>query len=173
MSDYEGRYEGNGEDADNYGGGSSPQPHGGSHGVRTITATPSLGIVDAFAVFLAEEKHEALILGFCNCISGLLYLFWLYTEVRSARLPEKIGEHGSRDYERESSKSREKDRDKGRDKDRDRDRDRERDRGSDRERSKDRDRERIGKGTEIGTGTVTIEIAIGIGIAVKEGNGQG
>lgn len=32
MSDYEGRYEGNGEDADNYGGGSSPQPHGGSHG---------------------------------------------------------------------------------------------------------------------------------------------
>lgn len=49
-------------------------------------------IVDAFAVFLAEEKHEALILGFCNCISGLLYLFWLYTEVRSARWPEKIGE---------------------------------------------------------------------------------
>lgn len=32
MSDYEGRYEGNGEDADNYGGGSSPQPRGSSHG---------------------------------------------------------------------------------------------------------------------------------------------
>ncbi|KAE7999900.1 hypothetical protein FH972_004284 [Carpinus fangiana] len=32
MSDYEGRYEGNGEDADNYGGVSSPQPRGSSHG---------------------------------------------------------------------------------------------------------------------------------------------
>ena len=32
MSDYEGRYEGNGEDADNYGGGSSPQLRGSSHG---------------------------------------------------------------------------------------------------------------------------------------------
>ena len=55
-------------------------------------------------------------------------------------------QHGSRDYERESSKSREKDREKGRDKerdrDRDRDRDRERDRDKDRERSKDRDRDR-------------------------------
>lgn len=32
MADYDGRYEGNGEDVDNYGGGSSPQPRGGSHG---------------------------------------------------------------------------------------------------------------------------------------------
>lgn len=30
MTDYEGRYEGNGEDLDNY--GSSPQPRGSSHG---------------------------------------------------------------------------------------------------------------------------------------------
>ena len=33
MADYEGRYDGNGEDVDNYGGGgSSPQPRGSSHG---------------------------------------------------------------------------------------------------------------------------------------------
>lgn len=33
MADYDARYEGNGEDVDNYGGGgSSPQPLGGSHG---------------------------------------------------------------------------------------------------------------------------------------------
>ncbi|XP_062154958.1 splicing factor U2af large subunit B isoform X2 [Alnus glutinosa] len=93
MSDYEGRYEGNGEDAENYGGGSSPQPRGSSHG----------GPED-----LGDSKSQ----------------------------------HGSRDYERESSKSREKDREKGRDKERDRDRDRDRDRGNDREKSKDRDRDR-------------------------------
>lgn len=35
MADDEGRYEGNGEDVDNYGGegGSSPQPRGSSHGM--------------------------------------------------------------------------------------------------------------------------------------------
>ncbi|XP_075656074.1 splicing factor U2af large subunit A isoform X2 [Castanea sativa] len=97
MSDYEGRYEGNGEDADNYGGGSSPPPRGSSHG--------------------GPEDHS-----------------------------DTKSQHGSRDYERETSKSREKDREKGRDKerdrDRDRDRDRERDRDKDRERSKDRDRDR-------------------------------
>lgn len=32
MTDYDGRYEGNGEDADNYGDGFSPQVRGGSHG---------------------------------------------------------------------------------------------------------------------------------------------
>lgn len=33
MTDYEGRYDGNGEDADNYGdGGSSPQPRATNHG---------------------------------------------------------------------------------------------------------------------------------------------
>ncbi|KAJ8769589.1 hypothetical protein K2173_005192 [Erythroxylum novogranatense] len=46
--------------------------------------------------------------------------------------------HGSRGYERESSRSREKDREKGRDKERERDRERDKDG----ERSKDRDRER-------------------------------
>ncbi|ONH96782.1 hypothetical protein PRUPE_7G151700 [Prunus persica] len=96
MTDYEGRYEGNGEDADNYGdGGSSPQPRATNHG----------GPDD-------------------------------YSDSKS--------QHGSRDYERESSKSREKEREKGRDKekDRDRDRERERDRDRDRGRSKDKDRER-------------------------------
>lgn len=34
MADDDGRYEGNGEDLDNYGGGgSSPQPRGSSHGM--------------------------------------------------------------------------------------------------------------------------------------------
>ena len=32
MTDYDGRYEGNGEDVDNYGDGFSPQARGGSHG---------------------------------------------------------------------------------------------------------------------------------------------
>lgn len=32
MTDYDGRYEGNGEDADNYGDGFSPQARGASHG---------------------------------------------------------------------------------------------------------------------------------------------
>ncbi|PON67704.1 U2 snRNP auxilliary factor, large subunit, splicing factor [Parasponia andersonii] len=98
MADYEGRYDGNGEDADNYGGGvSSPQPRGSSHG----------GPDD-------------------------------YSDSKS--------QHGSRDYEKESSKSREKEREKGREKERDRDRDRERDRdggrSKDRDREKDRERER-------------------------------
>ncbi|XP_042962646.1 splicing factor U2af large subunit B-like isoform X3 [Carya illinoinensis] len=94
MSDYEGRYEGNGEGADNYGGGSSPQTRGGSHG--------------------GPDDNS-----------------------------DSRSKHGSRDYERASSKSRE-DKEKGRDKERDmdRDRDRERVKSSDRERSKDRDRDR-------------------------------
>eukprot|EP00258_Populus_trichocarpa_P041406 XP_024457425.1 splicing factor U2af large subunit A isoform X2 [Populus trichocarpa] len=51
-------------------------------------------------------------------------------------------QHGSRDYERESSKGREKERSRDSDRDRDRDRDRKRDRDKDREKSRGRDRER-------------------------------
>ncbi|KAK7334431.1 hypothetical protein VNO80_26188 [Phaseolus coccineus] len=54
--------------------------------------------------------------------------------------------HGSRDYDRESSRSRDKEREKGRDRERKRekgrDRERSRDRDSERSRDKDRDRER-------------------------------
>ncbi|XP_052300347.1 splicing factor U2af large subunit B isoform X3 [Citrus sinensis] len=51
-------------------------------------------------------------------------------------------QHGSRDYERGSSRSREKEKEKGRDKDRDRDRDRDRTREKDRDREKSRDTDR-------------------------------
>ncbi|KAL3592028.1 hypothetical protein D5086_010668 [Populus alba] len=55
-------------------------------------------------------------------------------------------QHGSRDYERESSKGREKERSRDRDRDRDRkrdqDRDREKSRGRDRERDRDKDSDR-------------------------------
>ncbi|KAL1357935.1 splicing factor U2af large subunit B-like isoform X3 [Arachis stenosperma] len=65
-------------------------------------------------------------------------------------LPDSKSHHGSREYDRESSRSREKEREKGREKDRkrdkgrDRDRDREisRDRDTERSRERDRDRER-------------------------------
>ncbi|XP_043715041.1 splicing factor U2af large subunit B-like isoform X7 [Telopea speciosissima] len=46
--------------------------------------------------------------------------------------------HGSRDYERESSRSRDKEREKGRDKDRERDTEKDRDRERDRDRDRDR-----------------------------------
>ncbi|KAJ6919444.1 hypothetical protein NC651_013414 [Populus alba x Populus x berolinensis] len=55
---------------------------------------------------------------------------------------ESKSQHGSRDYERESSKGREKERSRDSDRDRDRDRDRKRDRDKDREKSRGRDRER-------------------------------
>ncbi|XP_010999970.1 PREDICTED: splicing factor U2af large subunit B-like isoform X3 [Populus euphratica] len=53
-------------------------------------------------------------------------------------------QHGSRDYERESSKGREKERsrDSDRDRKRDRDKDREKSRGRDRDRERDRDKDR-------------------------------
>ncbi|GAV69505.1 RRM_1 domain-containing protein/RRM_5 domain-containing protein/RRM_6 domain-containing protein [Cephalotus follicularis] len=93
MSDYEGRYEGNGEDIDNndnnnYVDGSSPLPR-------------------------APDGHN-----------------------------DSKSQHGSRDYEKESSKSREKDRERGRDKEKDRDRERNREKDRDREKSRDKDRER-------------------------------
>ncbi|XP_057453918.1 splicing factor U2af large subunit B-like isoform X2 [Lotus japonicus] len=62
-------------------------------------------------------------------------------------LTDSKSHHGSRDYDRESSRSREKERDKGREKDRkrekgrDRDREKSRDRDRDHERSRDRDRD--------------------------------
>ncbi|BAT92972.1 Splicing factor U2af large subunit [Vigna angularis] len=61
-------------------------------------------------------------------------------------LTDSKSHHGSRDYDRESSRSRDKEREKGRDRDRKREkgreRERSRDRDSERSRDKDRDRER-------------------------------
>ncbi|XP_061339580.1 splicing factor U2af large subunit A-like isoform X7 [Gastrolobium bilobum] len=56
-------------------------------------------------------------------------------------LTDSKSRHGSRDYDRESSRIREKEREKGRDRDRDRERskDRERDRDGEKERDRDRD----------------------------------
>ncbi|KAJ6304964.1 hypothetical protein OIU77_019291 [Salix suchowensis] len=51
-------------------------------------------------------------------------------------------QHGSRDYERESSKSREKERSRDRDRDRKRDRDKDREKSRDRERDRDKDSDR-------------------------------
>ncbi|KAK7401491.1 hypothetical protein VNO78_13017 [Psophocarpus tetragonolobus] len=63
-------------------------------------------------------------------------------------LTDSKSHHGSRDYDRESSRSRDKEREKGRDRERkrekgrDRERERSRDRDSERSRDKDRDREK-------------------------------
>uniref|UniRef100_K7KYQ5 Splicing factor U2af large subunit n=1 Tax=Glycine max TaxID=3847 RepID=K7KYQ5_SOYBN len=63
-------------------------------------------------------------------------------------LTDSKSHHGSRDYDRDSSRSRDKEREKGRDREkkrekgRDRERDRSRDRDSERSRDKDRDREK-------------------------------
>ncbi|KAJ8765645.1 hypothetical protein K2173_014767 [Erythroxylum novogranatense] len=54
----------------------------------------------------------------------------------------KSQQHGSREYERESSRSRGKDREKGRDKEGDRDREKDRERSKDRVRDRDRERDR-------------------------------
>lgn len=57
MTDYEGRYERNGEDLDNYGGGSSP-PRGGSHGglddpsESKSQVTSLLVIIDVYYSFI-------------------------------------------------------------------------------------------------------------------------
>ncbi|XP_038722937.1 splicing factor U2af large subunit B-like isoform X4 [Tripterygium wilfordii] len=97
MTEYEGRYEGNGggeEFDNNYPAGFSPQPRASSHGHG------------------GADDHS-----------------------------DSKSQHGSRDYERESSKSREKDRVK-REEDRERDGNRERSKDMDREKSRDRERDR-------------------------------
>ncbi|XP_059456172.1 splicing factor U2af large subunit B isoform X2 [Corylus avellana] len=116
MSDYEGRYEGNGEDADNYGGVSSPQPRGSSHG----------GPED-----LSDSKSQH---------GSRDY------ERESSKSREKDREKGrdkERDRDRDRERDRGSDREKSKDRDRDRERDRDRDRDRDRhhrDRHRDRDR---------------------------------
>ncbi|XP_023893143.1 splicing factor U2af large subunit B isoform X1 [Quercus suber] len=116
MSDYEGRYEGNGEDADNYGGGSSPQPRGSSHG----------GPEDHSDTKSQHGSRDY--------------------ERESSKSREKDREKGrdkERDRDRDRDRDRERDRDKDRERSKDRDRDRERDRDRDRDRDRHhRDRHR-------------------------------
>ncbi|XP_050126119.1 splicing factor U2af large subunit B-like isoform X3 [Malus sylvestris] len=120
MTDYEGRYEGNGEDPGNYAdGGSPPQPRATNHG----------GADDYSDSKSQHEYHDY--------------------ERESSKSREKDRDKG-RDKEKDRDKDRDRDRDRGRskdkdkerDKDRDRDRARERDRNRDRERERDRDRDR-------------------------------
>ncbi|XP_052727265.1 splicing factor U2af large subunit A isoform X3 [Vigna angularis] len=79
---------------------------------------------------LTDSKSHAWRYGFSRTCESFIF-FW---------------QHGSRDYDRESSRSRDKEREKGRDRDRKREkgreRERSRDRDSERSRDKDRDRER-------------------------------
>ncbi|KAM0975486.1 hypothetical protein ACFX13_018798 [Malus domestica] len=118
MTDYEGRYEGNGEDPGNYAdGGSPPQPRAANHG----------GADDYSDSKSQHEYHDY--------------------ERESSKSREKDRDKGrdkekDRDRDRDRDRGRSKDKDKERDKDRDRDRARERDRNRDRERERDRDRDR-------------------------------
>ncbi|KAM0970474.1 hypothetical protein FF1_018548 [Malus domestica] len=120
MTDYEGRYEGNGEDPGNYAdGGSPPQPRAANHG----------GADDYSDSKSQHEYHDY--------------------ERESSKSREKDRDKGrdkekdrDRDRDRDRGRSKDKDKDKERDKDRDRDRARERDRNRDRERERDRDRDR-------------------------------
>ncbi|CAN6541686.1 unnamed protein product [Malus baccata var. baccata] len=118
MTDYEGRYEGNGEDPGNYAdGGSPPQPRAANHG----------GADDYSDSKSQHEYHDY--------------------ERESSKSREKDRDKGrdkekDRDRDRDRDRGRSKDKDKERDKDRDRDRARDRDRNRDRERERDRDRDR-------------------------------
>ncbi|XP_015890215.3 splicing factor U2af large subunit B isoform X2 [Ziziphus jujuba] len=127
MADYEERYEGNGEDVDNYGGGggggSTPHPRSNSHGVP-----------DDYNESKSQHGSRDY-------------------ERESSRSREKEREKGrdkekdrdkdrERDRDREGRRSRDRERERERDKDRERDRDRDRDKDRDRERDRDRDRDR-------------------------------
>ncbi|XP_021992610.1 splicing factor U2af large subunit B isoform X1 [Helianthus annuus] len=118
MTDYEERYEGNGEDVETFhGGGSSPPP--GANG-------------DGGTEEFSDSKSQR---------GSRDY------ERESSKSRSKDRERGrdkDRDREKDRDRDKERDREKSRDKDREksRDRDRERDRDKDRDRHRDRYRER-------------------------------
>ncbi|KAM1047911.1 hypothetical protein EV1_026911 [Malus domestica] len=114
MTEYEGRYDGNGEDAGTYAdGGSSPQPRAAVHGGSDDYSD-------------SKSQHES-----------------RDYERESSKSREKDRDKG-RDKERDRDRDRDRDRGRSKDKDRERDRDRDRvrDRDRDRERERDRDRDR-------------------------------
>ncbi|KAE9466958.1 hypothetical protein C3L33_01145, partial [Rhododendron williamsianum] len=133
MTEYEGRYEGNGEDLDNY--GSSPQPLDHNHGgADDYSDSKSQG----FTMRNTMTRSTAPIISSASMEVASCDNIFRYG-ANLAPHKEKV-EKQSREYERESSKSKEKEREKGRDKERDQDRDR--DRGRDMDKDKDKDKER-------------------------------
>ncbi|XP_059644533.1 splicing factor U2af large subunit B isoform X2 [Cornus florida] len=118
MTEYEARYEGNGEDLDNY--GDSPPPRGGSHvGADDYSESKSQGSRD-------YERESS----------------------KSREKEREKGRDKDRDRDREKSRDRGRDREKSRDRERERDRDKDRDRhhrdhyrdrNDRRERGRDRD----------------------------------
>ncbi|XP_050111829.1 splicing factor U2af large subunit A-like isoform X2 [Malus sylvestris] len=120
MTEYEGRYDGNGEDAGTYAdGGSSPQPRAAVHGGADDYSDSKSQV----HVVLRHESRDY--------------------ERESSKSREKDRDKG-RDKERDRDRDRDRDRGRSKDKDRERDRDRDRvrDRDRDRERERDRDRDR-------------------------------
>ncbi|CAH1421438.1 unnamed protein product [Lactuca virosa] len=119
MTDYEERYEGNGEDVETFDGGSSPQARANSHG----------GGTDDFSDSKSQRGSRDY-------------------ERESSKSRSKDRERGrekdrerdrDRDKDREKSKDRDRDRERDKDRDRDRHRDRYRERSERRERGRDRD----------------------------------
>ncbi|XP_022150448.1 splicing factor U2af large subunit B-like isoform X3 [Momordica charantia] len=111
MTDYDGRYEGNGEDTDNYGDGFSPQVRGGSHGGHDTHSD-------------SKSQHGS-----------------RDYERESSKSRDKEREKGrdrEKDRERDRGRGRERDREKSKDGERDREKDRDRDREKDRDRDRDR-----------------------------------
>ncbi|KAF5961300.1 hypothetical protein HYC85_002509 [Camellia sinensis] len=115
MTDYdEGRYEGNGEDLDNY-GGSSPPPRGSSHGDYSDSKSQHSRDCERESSKSREKERE--------------------------KGRDKDRDSG-RDRDKDRERDKERDRDKSRDRhhrDRDRDRDRYRERSERRDRGRDRD----------------------------------
>ncbi|XP_038884482.1 splicing factor U2af large subunit B isoform X8 [Benincasa hispida] len=111
MTDYDGRYEGNGEDADNYVDGFSPQARGASHGGHDTHSD-------------SKSQHGS-----------------RDYERESSKSREKERDKGrDRDRDRDRDRGRERDREKSKDGERDREKDRDRDRDRDKDRDRDRDR---------------------------------
>ncbi|CAL5367225.1 unnamed protein product [Camellia sinensis] len=117
MTDYdEGRYEGNGEDLDNY-GGSSPPPRGSSHGDYSDSKSQHSRDCERESSKSREKERE------------------------KGRDKDRDRDSG-RDRDKDRERDKERDRDKSRDRhhrDRDRDRDRYRERSERRDRGRDRD----------------------------------
>ncbi|XP_028124034.1 splicing factor U2af large subunit B-like isoform X1 [Camellia sinensis] len=119
MTDYdEGRYEGNGEELDNY-GGSSPPPRGSSHGDYSDSKSQHSRDCERESSKSREKERE------------------------KGRDKDRDRDRDSgRDRDKDRERDKERDRDKSRDRhhrDRDRDRDRYRERSERRDRGRDRD----------------------------------
>ncbi|XP_058228604.1 splicing factor U2af large subunit B-like isoform X2 [Rhododendron vialii] len=111
MTEYEGRYEGNGVDLDNY--GSSPQPLGHNHGGTDDYS-------DSKSQHSREYERES---------------------SKSREKEREKGRDKERDRDRDRDRGRDMDMDKDKERHRERDRTRDRDRDWDRDRTRERDRD--------------------------------